>query len=57
MHESLAFLLLIDLTIGNNATADSATVSTYRVLSMQWCVLLDSKANLYNLSKILGRSR
>ena len=31
VNERLAFLLLIDLTIGNNATADSANVLNLRV--------------------------
>ena len=33
-HGRLATLSLIDLTIGNNTTADSATVSTYRISSV-----------------------
>ena len=38
VHDRLTTLSLIDLTIGNNTTSDSATVLTYRVNRMSMLI-------------------
>ena len=40
---------LIDLTIGNNATADSVTVLTYWVSSVQWVYVAEFQSYLHSL--------